>query len=242
MLANALFYVVLLAICAMTFLSVGLTMTRMTATRVAETYLAVGYERALSALQEAVAAQIQTSGLANPLPTFTPLPALCADGGNACAYETSATIAFPASSPVPMSSCDPSQNSCATNQQANAYINEGRVPARITVRVTTRDGTRLAMRTTDVLLRTIASPPYALIGGGRDGSFGDIASSQAQGDDGGTPPATPNPCGTLTPGIADDTAIRVAYENAVTNACSDGSAWRSSSYTLSGASPSGWSP
>jgi hypothetical protein len=98
------------------------------------------------------------------------------------------------------------------------------------------------MRSTDVVLRTIATPPYVIVGGARDGSFDDIASSNAAGDDGGVPPATPDPCGTAAPGIADGTSIRVAYQNAATNACSDGSTWRSSSYNVSTSSTAGWSP
>jgi hypothetical protein len=239
MLANALFYVALLAIAAMTFLSAGVAMTRMTATRLAETYLTIGYQRALTSLQQRFA---ESDGLPSPLPTFTPLPAACADTGSSCAYQTTATITFDGSTPAPGASCDPSQSSCAANEEANAYINEGRVPARITVGVLTADGVQVATRTTDVLLRTLASPPYVLVGGARDGTFGDIASSQAQGDDGGAPAATPNPCSTVTPGIADDTTIRVAYQTAVTNQCTDGSAWRSSSYNVTNLSASGWSP
>ncbi len=242
MLANALFYVALLAIAAMTFLSAGLAMTRMTASRIAQTYLAAGYQRAVNSLQQTIGAQIQSAGSANPMPVFTPLPPACAGTGNTCAYETAATITFPGSTPAPSASCDPSQSNCAANEQANAYINESRLPARITVTVTTRDGMQLATRTSDVILRTTATPPYAIVAGARDGSFGDIASSHAAGDDGGAPAATPNPCNTAIPGTADDTTIRVAYQNAVTNACSDGSSWRSSPYTVSGAAASGWSP
>jgi hypothetical protein len=101
---------------------------------------------------------------------------------------------------------------------------------------------QVAARTNDVILRTIATPPYVVAGGTRDGTLSDIPSTQAEGDDGGTPPATPNPCASAVPGAADDTAIRVAYENAVSSACTDGSAWRSSSYTISGTSAAGWSP
>jgi hypothetical protein len=100
----------------------------------------------------------------------------------------------------------------------------------------------VATRSTDVVLRTIATAPYVIIAGARDGSFDDIASSNAAGDDGGVPPATPDPCGSAAPGVADDTSIRVAYRNATTNACSNGSKWRSSSYNVSGSSPTGWSP
>lgn len=242
MLANALFYVALLSIAAMTFLSAGLTMTRVSATRMAETYLAVGYQRGIASLERSIAANVQSGGLLNPLPTFTPLPPACADGGVPCLYETSATISL-SSGAITSTACDSSQSNCAANEQANAYISESRIPARITVVVTTsRDGAQLATRSSDVILRTIATPPYVVAAGARDGSLDAIASSRAAGDDGGAPPATPNPCSSASPGTADDTAIRVAYQNAATNACTDGSQWRSSGYTVNSASASGWSP
>lgn len=217
-------------------------MTRVTTSRIAQTYLAAGYQRAVYTFQQTLATQIASGGTESPLPSIAPLPPACVDSGNACAYQTSATIAFSGSTPAPTASCDQSQSNCAENEQANAYINESRVPARIAVTVTTRDGMQLAERTSDVILRTTATPPYAIIAGARDGSFGDMASARAEGDDGGAAPATPNPCSSAASGTADDTSIRVAYQNAVTNACTDGSSWHSSPYTIESAAPPGWSP
>jgi hypothetical protein len=242
MLANALFYAALLAVAAMTFLSAGLAMTRMTNVRVAQTYLSAGYQRAIASLERGVAAQMKSGGLSNPLPTFTPLPPACANAGTGCVYQTSATITVAAANPTPRATCDPSRSNCARNEEANAYVKEGRIPARIAVFVTTTGGAQLATRTTDVVVRTIATPPYVIIAGTRDGTFDDVASSHAAGDDGGVAPATPDPCTSTAPGIADDTAIRVAYQNAATNQCSNGSSWQSSSYDSAGASSAGWSP
>ena len=229
MLANALFFVALLAVAATTFLSAGLAMTRAAGTRLAQSYLSEGYQRAVSALQQSVAAQIQSGHGASPLPTFTPLPAQCAGTQTPCTYETSAVISSVTAA------------SAATNEQANSYVNEARVAARITAIVTNSAGVQLATRSSDVLLRTIATPPYVLISGARDGSFDAITTRHTAGDDGGLPPATPDPCNTAAAGESDDTAIRVAYENAETNACADGSSWRSPAYPTPTSVPA-WSP
>lgn len=243
MLANSLFYAGLLAAIAMTFLSAGLAMTRMSAARLAQFYLPAGYQRAAATLQQTLAAQIQSGGLPDPLPTFTPLPPACVDASSACAYRTSATIEFTqAARPSSVTACDPSsQGSCAGNEQANPYVNESRLPARIAVTVTTAAGVTVAQRTSDIVLRTIDTAPYVILAGARDGSFDGSASS---GDDGGALPATPNPCApaSASGSSGDDTVIRVAYRNAATGACSDGSVWRSSSYAIRGSNAAGWSP
>jgi hypothetical protein len=244
MLANALLYVALLGTIATTFLAAGLAMTRMSAVRIAQTSIAAGYQRAAAALTETLAARIQAGGLPSPLPTFTPLPPACIEGSTACAYETSETIEFTQEAPpAPGATCDPSQTGCAQNEQANPYVNESRLTARIGVTVTTAGGVTIAKRTADIVLRAINVPPYVILAGARDGTLDELAASQAIGDDGGTASATPNPCAPgADTGVADDTAIRVAYHNAATNACSDGSSWRSSSYSIRSAFPAGWSP
>jgi hypothetical protein len=84
----------------------------------------------------------------------------------------------------------------------------------------------LATRDSDVTLRTMISPPYVAIAGARDATFDDVATGNLLGDDGGKPPATANPCAAGSPGSSDDTVVRVAYKNAQTGACSDGSSWR----------------
>ena len=241
MLANALFYVALIALAASTLLSAGAAMTRMTILRLSQSALASGYQRAASTLQLRLSSEIATHGFPSPLPSFTPLPQACAGGVSACDYTTSATIALTQAAPETFApACDPSSSNCASNEEANAYVGERRLSARITVTVNARDGTILAARAGDVVLRTFSVPPYVTIAGSRDGSFDEYAAARAPGDDGGTLPATPDPCATAAP--ANDTAVRVAYRNAVTNACSDGSAWRDGSYSIDGGSASGWSP
>lgn len=243
MLANALFYVALVAVVATTFLSAGLAMTRMTVHRLSQTYVTAGYQRAVSGLQQTLAGDMQNGGLPNPLPTFTPIPSSCVDSSNPCKYRTSETIAFTqTSTPAPVAACDSSQSACAANEQANAYVNESRITARVSVTVTAGDGTTLTTRTGDVIMRTMSTPPYVVLAGTRDGAFDDIASAHGVGDDGGTVPATPNPCSAGAPGTADDTLVRVAYRNQNTNACSDGSSWRAASYSSSSGAASGWSP
>jgi hypothetical protein len=242
-LAKALFYVALTGVVTATFLSAGLAMTRASIHRLAQTYVASGYQRAASTLQQTLAEDLRAGGLPSPLPSFTPLPETCVDSSNPCRYENTASIALTQSSvPAASAQCDSNQTNCASNEQANAYVQESRITARITVTIAAAaDGTVLAQRTGDVIVRTMKTPPYAVIAGSRDGTFDDVVGRHAVGDDGGALPATPNPCSSPLPaGISDDTAVRVAYRNQTTNACTDGSAWRTESYSTD--SGSAWSP
>lgn len=240
MLCGALFYVALIALVATTILSAGMAMTRAAAARMAQSYLAAGYQRASASLIQTLSMQIQSGGNTNPAPAFTPLPAACAN--STCTYSTSATIALSQNPPAtPGPSCDPAETNCAANVQANSYVQESRVTAAITVNVLDSDGTIVATRSGTLVLRTMNAPPYVAIAGARDGAFDDVVNADAAGDDGGAPPATPNPCAPRAPGVGDDTTIRVAYRNATTNACSDGSTWGNASYNAS-ASTAGWSP
>ena len=230
-LGNALFYIALVALIASTFLSAGIGMTRATIHRLAQTYIAAGFARAQASLQQTLAAELQAGPLPSPLPTFTPLPQTCAAGP--CAYKIGASIVFTRiGAPSVSSQCDQTLSNCAFNEQANAYVNEGRMTARITVTVSASgDGAVLVSRTQDVVLRTMSTPPYAVLAGTRDGSFGDVLAKHAAGDDGGEAASSVNPCASpAPPGTSDDTVVRVAYRNQTTNACSDGSTWRTQSY------------
>jgi hypothetical protein len=239
-LANALFYVALIAMAASTLLSAGAAMTRVTILRLSQSALNSGYQRAAAALQQRLATEIAARGFPSPLPSFTPLPQACAGGSAACTYKTGATIALTQPAPETFAAaCNPSSSNCATNEEANVYVDEHRLSARITVSVSGPDGTVLVARSADVVLRTFSIPPYVAIAGSRDGSFDSFATDRAPGDDSGALPATPDPCASAAP--ASDTVVRVAYRNAVTNACIDGSAWRDGSYSVDG-SAAGWSP
>jgi hypothetical protein len=237
MLAGALFYVALIALVATTVLSAGLAMTRMSIPRMAQPYLAAGYQRALTSLEERVRTQMQTRGTSYPAPAFTPIPAACANAS--CTYKSTETIALTGSSaPTAGPSCNPMQSSCAPNVQANSYVAESRMTAVITVTITEAAGGTIAVRSGTAVLRTFDTPPYVAIAGSRDGTFDDVLPSHAVGDDGGEPPATPNPCTSAAAGVSDYTTVRVAYHNAVSAACIDGSAWADSSYDAG--SSSGW--
>lgn len=240
MLAGALYYVALIVLVALTILSAGLAMTRATVARMAQPYIAAGYQRAVTLLQQTISSDMQSGGVPYPAPSFTPLPAACAN--TACTYKSAETIALTtAGTPAGGTACDASQTNCAPNVERNAYVRESRLTATITVTVTTSAGSVLATRSGAVILRTFSTPPYVALAGTRDGTFDDIASSQTAGDDGGAPPATPNPCASPASGIADDTTVRVAYHNTSSGACTNGSSWSDSSYSSSSSS-TGWSP
>ena len=240
MLAGALYYIALVALVGATILSAGLAMTRVTISRMAQPYITAGYQRALASLEQTVSSDMQAGGVPYPAPTFTPIPAECANA--ACTYKTSETIALTtAAAPVNAAACDASQTNCAPNVQSNAYVAESRLTAQISVTVTDASGATVAMRTGAVILRTFDAPPYVGVAGSREGTFDDIASLHAAGDDGGAPPATPNPCASVSPGVVDDTAVRVAYHNASSGACANGSSWSDASYSSTTAT-NGWSP
>ena len=213
-LANALVCVGLIALAATTILSAGLLSARVSVHRLAQTYLSQAYQRAVDALETNVAVYARAGSIPSPLPAFTPLPLLCVDGSPPCAFTSTATIALLRS------------DAPASNQETNAYVSESRLAAHISVVVRAADGTLLAARDNDVILRTMISPPYVTVAGVRDATFDDVAAGNLLGDDGGRPPATANPCAAGAPGSSDDTVVRVAYKNAQTGACSDGSSWR----------------
>lgn len=240
MLAGVLAYVALIALVAATILSAGLAMTRMTIERMTRPYVAAGYQRAAASLEQAIAADMQGGGVPYPAPSFTPLAPVCAN--STCTYRTTETIVLTQTAPAtPGPACDTSQTNCAPNVQTNTYVAEGRLTAQITVNLVNAQGYAVAARTGTVVLRTLDSPPYVAIAGSRAGSFDDVLDAAGAGDDGGAPPATPNPCAAATPNVSDDTAVRVEYRNKSTNACTDGSAWADSSYSARSTS-SGWSP
>lgn len=239
MLAGALAYVALIAIVAATILSAGMAMTRLSIERMTLPYFSSGYQRAAAALEQTVADDMWRGGIPYPAPSFMPIPAACAN--SACTYLTAETIMLTQTAPAtPGPACDTSQTNCAPNVQTNGYVAEGRLTAQITVHILNAQGYSIAARTGTVVLRTFESPPYVAIAGARDGAFDNVLSAANAGDDGGAPPATPNPCASAS-SVSDDTAVRVEYRNKDTNACTDGSAWANSSYSVRGASP-GWSP
>ena len=213
-LVNALVCLALVALAATTTLSAGLITVRTSVHRLAQTYLSQSFQRAVDALETNVAAYARAGPLSSPLPTFTPLPPLCVDATSPCAFTSTATISLLHTDVT------------ASNEEANAYVLEGRLAAHISVAVRAADGTVLATRDNDVILRTINSPPYVAIAGARDATLDDVATGGLLGDDGGSPPATANPCAAGPTGSSGDTVVRVAYKNAQTGSCSDGSSWR----------------
>lgn len=241
MLLNAVFYGALLALMATTVLSAGLAMTRASVHRIAQRYVASAYQAAQANVQLALASDMQSGGLPSPMPSPSPASARCVNAS--CTFKSTTAVAYTmVASATPSAACDPAQTNCAIAEEQNPYIGEGRLTARISVTITDSNQHPLAARTGDVTFRTLRRAPYAVAAGFRDEGFDDVASGNASGDDGGVTPATPNPCASAGPGTSDDTTIRVAYRNSVTNACSDGSILQSQSYTQQQNGAAGWSP
>jgi hypothetical protein len=232
-LANALVCVALIALAANTILSAGLISERIAVRRAAQIYVNREYERAAHALLSEIAPFASTGSFPDPLPSFTFAPE-CVDEREPCGFTGSAEVSpqfADADSPLP---CD-SASACANNEQENAYINERRIVAKISVAVQAGDGSALASREAEVTLRTLHSPPYVAIAGAIDRTNDAAFASAPPGEDAGRPPATANPCTPGTPGVSGDTVVRATYENAETGACTDASTWRSSAYSNRGA-------
>jgi len=230
MLVNALSYLSVAAIVAASVLGAGFSAARIAQRAAAQTYIPAAIAQARSALENEVASQIRTTGSAASLTASTTAPR-CVN--SACTMFVSEQTAPTQTVSVSTPTCDLSQTGCAANTQTNAYVSEGRIAARITVNVTLNGGLVLASRAQDVVIRTTQTPPYAAIAGDAPAS---------PGDDGGAPPATPNPCAALASGSSADTQVRVQYRNAVTNACTDGSSWSDASYNRPPDAPARWHP
>lgn len=229
MLANALVCVVLVALAANALLSAGLISTRIAVRRVAQTYAAQEYTRARDTLVAAVQAYARGGFFPSPLPELSPVPSHCADPDPPCAFSGSATMMLLRRDPVTPAPCA-TDSACAANEETNAFVNEGRIVARISVQVRAADGTFLAQRNDEITLRTFSAAPYAAIADSTEGTFDVKAAGEPRGEDAGIMPATANPCAIASPGEANDTVVRVAYLNARTGECRDGSTWRSSGY------------
>jgi hypothetical protein len=228
-LANALVCVALVAIAANAMLSAGLVSERIAVRRIAQEYAAQEYGNALDRLVSDVEDYARGGAFPSPLPELSPIPAHCADPDPPCAFSGSATLTVLRRDPATPVPCG-TDSACAANEETNRYVNEGRIVARVSIDVRSADGTVLAQREHDVTLRTFSTAPYVAIAGAAD-LTGDTTPGQApRGEDAGAIPVTPNPCTPASPGQAGDTVVRVAYENAQTGACLDGSSWRTSGY------------
>lgn len=221
MLLNALLCAALLASISLAVVTAGLAMTRTAITRAAQTASASAYRRAAGAVYSRLSDAMQTGG---PLPAFTPLPEECEE--SKCAFRTSATVVLRA--PVTPRGCSVSGDTCARNEESNPYVDEGRVTARIAVVVKGADGSTLATRVRDLTLRTFHTAPYVAPAAASDATIDAFANPP--GDDGGAPPATPNPCASPGSAAANGTAVRVAYVDTSSARCTDASAWRDSAY------------
>ncbi len=256
MLANALVLALVVVLAGGAILESGAAMARVATHLAAERYTQAGYERGLSALESSVANDIargadpRTGPFAQP---SAPAPQ-CAVPGAPCSIELRESLAITtlapvAASPAPAASCDPAAPNCAEDLDENGGVREGRVSGAIAISVTGADGSTLLARVRTVTLRTFAVAPYAAITGTRDGSIDDAARATSEGDDGGIAPptgpasacATPVPTASGAPNAAD-TLIRIAYVNAASNACTDGTQMESGPWQNGNAQSPQWSP
>ncbi len=241
MLVNVAFMVAVIVLLSMTMLQAGLAMTRVRIHETALGYVSVGYMRALSAFEAQIEDGIASKSIdprAGPFPSSFSLPAQCATSTLPCDYAldeqvaVSTQLVIPSGAP-PTGCVDPSASNCGRNLQGNAYVNEGRVSAIVTVNVRATDGAILATRSTNLTLRTFALPPYVAVAVARDHTFDDVSARAASGDDGGQLPGNSG---------ASDTRVNVVYRNRATGQSTAGDKWQDSSWSDGSANSTGWSP
>lgn len=187
--------------------------------RAAARYADSGYTWAVQRLRAGIVAQISAgTDPRGPFASLSPAP-FCAAQTQTCDFAVDPQIEIePATLPPSPLACSSGQ-SCAQNLQSNAYVREARVSAHIVVLVTTADGSLLARRAQFLTLRTFGTPPY-------------VASAGVSDDAGLDGPVSPAPCASPDPSASftQDTMVGVAYQNAQTGACADGSSWTSQTW------------
>jgi hypothetical protein len=215
MLANALAVIALLTLLAAALTEAAFAAAKTSLLLRAQSFVQSGIARGSGAAVDALAAQIQASGTLVPDPVFSPVPPACADA--ACTMTLGESVSAAASS----------ARAAAPNLEANTYVGELRIALRVIVTVAS-NGTTLASRTHDIVVRETLTPPYAAIAGVLDADAGSMPPSDA-------------PCASPSPGTSDGTAVRTEYHETGGGACSDASAWSSGDYAQN-ASSKGWSP
>ncbi len=241
MLAGAAFMTAVIVLLSLTMLQAELAISRARIHQAAATYVAVGYARAASALENQIEAGIAAKTIdprSGPFPASFSLPADCATHAVPCDFTVAARVNVDTARFIPPvsfpSDCsDPSADNCGHNLQANGYVDEGRVSAMVTVIVSAPDGATLATRSTNLTLRTFANAPYVAVASARDRTFDDVAGNAAVGDDGGQIPGTAG---------VTDTRVNVIYRNRVTGQQTAANTWQDASWSDGSANTSGWSP
>lgn len=199
MLAYALFFVTLVALCVGALLDGGLAFARASVRHAAQHYAEAGFLQARAALVAGIAAQVQAG--------TQPLTAPADLSAPAGPFQTSAKFTLAGGTAAGTGGAG--GNVVATDLQTHQAIAEQRVAAAIAITIAAPDGTPLAARTQYVTLRTFAVPPYAIIEGTSDAAGARDVPTEA--DAAGCDPARPAACDAnnsgsgTTPG---DTRIR----------------------------------
>jgi hypothetical protein len=169
---------------------------------------------ATTAARDAVAKAV-ASGADPRSPNASPPPTISVCRlrvGKTCALEGRASVAFTVPVSGTPSPCP--RDACATYEQENDAVSEGRVDAAIAAQAVGPDGAVLAARAHNVAFRTMRVAPFATLAGQSDATS---AEGTSPGDDAGAAPFG------ATPG----TLIDVRYRNAVTGATMPANVWRS---------------
>ena len=140
----------------------------------------------------------------------TPAPiATCAYAdANGCEINVQTIFATPTPAAAPTPSVCPGTD-CVVELQSNNAVSEGRAAYTISSLVTAVNGAPLASRSGTVVFRTFATPPYAVIAGGTDGTIDALVNGGAADDAG-----------------AAGTLITVEYDQNGSAAATAGNVWQ----------------
>jgi hypothetical protein len=133
--------------------------------------------------QAAVAQSIAANPQASTFPAPAPIATCAYADASGCAITVQTTFASPTPAPAATPSACP-DTACTIVLQNNSAVNESRAAFVISSVVSAAGGAPLAMRSGLVAFRTFATPPYASIVSGLDGTL-DALVDGGTGDDGG---------------------------------------------------------
>lgn len=224
MLANVAVIAAIVALAVTTSVSATYAAAKAVIHRNAERYADAAFADALANVRDRIASNIAAG---EPMPSFTPSPPqpVCGPNDASCAYYASSNVTLETSAAI------------TSNMEADANVSEDRITADIVVTILAPDRTILSVREKRTSLRTLRTPPYAVIAGARDATA-DFTAQPVEGDDGGLPPSAPNSA--CSPSTNDETLVRAQYYNDASGACTDESTWKSQPGTARGAPQ--WTP
>lgn len=222
MLLRVIFLTMAIAVLGETLLHAAATLALAAFHRQGAAVARIAFVDAAQLAQGAIATAL-ASGATPPATIPAPTPFCALSNGATCAMIARTTIALTTPAPAPCPSDD-----CGAYLQGNDAIEEGRLAVAIDAVVTNAVGDTIAVRSGDVIFRTLRIAPYAIPAGSLDATLDDFPGSV--GDAGGMAPFS----------SSSGTLIDVVYRNAVNGAAIPANVW--TGLAPSAAEARAWTP